>query len=161
MDTALTLPPGGEPAATLDGIMALERAMLKLEDEGHGLDVVYEHWFTGKLYARCVHVPAGGVCTSLVHKTRNISVLIQGSCTVVGEDGSRKEMAAPAIWITEPGTKRAVYAHDDLMWLSVLPCAAMDVDGAEDEVFADASTVEEYRRVMADLALPAPETVEV
>ena len=86
-----------------------------------------EHYHTSDLYGRRIFVPGGTVIVTKVHKVEHITVALKGSCTVVDEHGIRYEVVAPSVFVTKPGTRRAVYAHDDVEWLTVHACKEQDV----------------------------------
>lgn len=143
-DTALMeFPAGGTPIEAVSRIMALEQAMMGMRT----IELPLEHWFPAGLYARKIFMPAGTTLTSKVHKSEHLSIIMQGDVTVYSEDGSTKRLQAPQIFITYPGTKRALHIHEDTVWLTVHACGARAVDDAERELVDDASTVEDYLRV--------------
>lgn len=78
-----------------------------------------EHLFADGLYGRMITVPADGTVITAVHKKQHITVALAGHCIVKDEIGDRKEVIAPSVFITEPGTQRAVYALTDTIWLTV------------------------------------------
>lgn len=76
------------------------------------------HDFADGVYARSLYLPAGTLCTGKIHKSRHFFVVMQGRCTVVDSNGVRKEIVAPYLGVTEPGVKRAVHVHEDMIWTS-------------------------------------------
>lgn len=78
-----------------------------------------EHLFTATQYARRIFVPAGATVVTAVHKSEHITIALKGHCVVVDELGDRKDVIAPAMFVTEPGTQRAVYAVTDVEWATV------------------------------------------
>jgi len=78
-----------------------------------------EHLFTATQYARRIFVPAGATVVTAVHKSEHITIALKGHCVVVDELGDRKDVIAPAMFVTEPGTQRAVYAVTDVEWITV------------------------------------------
>lgn len=98
-----------------DRIVAFEQALAALPDDCK-LKFDNIHDFADGVYARSLLLPAGTVCTSKIHKTRHFFVVMQGSCTVVDSAGGRKLLVAPYLGVTEPGVKRAVHAHEDVIW---------------------------------------------
>lgn len=86
-----------------------------------------EHYHTPDLYGRRIFVPGGTVIVTKVHKVEHITVALKGSCTVVDEHGIKYEIVAPSVFVTKPGARRAVYAHDDVEWLTVHACKEQDV----------------------------------
>lgn len=78
-----------------------------------------EHYFTDDLYGRRIFVPAGATVITAVHQKEHITVALKGHCVVIDEIGERQDVVAPAVFITVPGTQRAVYAITDTEWLTV------------------------------------------
>ena len=90
-----------------------------------------EHYVTGELYGRRVFVDAGATIITKVHDTKHITVTLKGTCTVYGQDGSRTIIESPNVFITDPGTQRAIYCHDEVQWLTVHATLLSDVDDIE------------------------------
>ena len=78
-----------------------------------------EHLFTSTQYARRIFVPAGATVVTAVHKSQHITIALKGHCVVVDELGDRRDVMAPSMFVTEPGTQRAVYAVTDTEWVTV------------------------------------------
>ena len=78
-----------------------------------------EHFFTPTQYARRIFVQAGATVITAVHKSEHFTIALKGHCVVVDEHGDRHDVIAPSVFITKPGTQRAVYAITDTEWLTV------------------------------------------
>ena len=78
-----------------------------------------EHLFTETQYARRIFVPAGATVVTAVHKSEHITIALKGHCVVVDELGDRRDVIAPSMFVTQPGTQRAVYAVTDTEWATV------------------------------------------
>lgn len=89
-----------------------------------------EHFFADGLYARALHIPKHCVLTGAIHKREHINILAKGDITVVTEDGL-KRIQAPCVMVSKPGTKRAGFAHEDSLWITVHACDAKDAETAE------------------------------
>jgi hypothetical protein len=74
------------------------------------------HRFTPGLYIREIHIPAGTLLTSMEHKTRHPFVVSKGRIAVMSENEGRVVYQAPFTGITEPGTRRALFAETDTIW---------------------------------------------
>jgi hypothetical protein len=74
------------------------------------------HRFTTGMYIREIHMPAGIVVTSRIHKTQHPFVITKGVCEVVKEDGTHEVLKAPYTGITEAGTRRVLLIHEDTVW---------------------------------------------
>ena len=109
------------------------------------------HHFSPGVYARETRIPAGTVAVGSIHKFENMLMLILGSATLVG-GGEPQEVQAPFIWVSPPGVQRAVYAHTDCVFVSVLGTDSRDVDEIRREFTAE--SVIAYEQF---LLLSAPE----
>lgn len=78
-------------------------------------DITTIHQFTPGLYTRQVLMPKGTLLTTKIHKTEHPFVVTQGVCTV-WNDGVMETIVAPHFGVTKPGTRRAIYIHEDTVW---------------------------------------------
>lgn len=115
-----------EPKTSREAIVRLEQELLQCEQA----DMPLEHYFAKGLYARALHIPKNCVLTGAIHKEEHINILAKGDITVVTEDG-HKRIKAPCVMVSRPGTKRAGFAHEDSLWITVHACEAKDVEEAE------------------------------
>lgn len=120
-------------------ITALHDVMASAVDAGEltAIEPPLEHYHTPGLYGRRIFVPGGTVVITKVHKSEHITVALKGTCTVRDEQGNLSEISAPAVFVTRPGTRRAVYAHDDVEWLTVHACTTQNLDQIESLLVAD------------------------
>lgn len=144
-----------KPRVTLTDFKA---AMASAIDRGEVEQVVppLEHYHTAKQYGRRIFVKAGTGILTKVHKSEHITVALKGRCTVVDEHGDTTEVIAPAVFITKPGTRRAVYAHDDVEWLTVHAIEEQDLDKIEAALVCDSqeeADAEDYKRVLQEYNL--------
>lgn len=112
-----------------------------------------EHYHAPGLYGRRIFVPGGTAVLTKVHKTEHITIALKGSCTVVDENGVKTEVVAPSVFITKPGTRRAVYAHDDVEWITVHATEEQDVEKLEATLVCDSQEEvdrEDYKRVLVE-----------
>lgn len=85
---------------------ALERRMLV---SGVLMDQPLTHLWLPGLYVRTVTNPAGCLVTTETHRTRHPFFVMRGIATVSGPDGVRA-ITAPHQGVTEPGTRRLIFA---------------------------------------------------
>ena len=104
-----------------DHIVKLKESMEGAINSGELKQVEFplEHFFTPDLYCRQIFVPADHTVVTAVHKSEHITIALKGHCVVVDEIGDRKDIIAPCIFVTKPGTQRAVYALTDTIWATV------------------------------------------
>ena len=95
------------------------------------IDAPLDHYHANGLYGRRIYVQGGATVITKVHLTQHITVALKGTCTVYGENGSRKIVTSPDVFVTEPGTQRAIYCHDDVEWITVHNCELKDVPELE------------------------------
>lgn len=112
-----------------------------------------EHYHTKDQYARRIFVKGGTGIITKVHKTEHITVALKGRCTVVDENGVKSEVVAPSVFVTKPGTWRAVYAHDDVEWVTVHVCSLSNLSDIEEALVCDSQEEfdkEDYERVLVE-----------
>lgn len=89
-------------------------------------------------YAREIFLPKGTVVIGKIHKHQHLNFIMQGKVTVKTEFGE-KHFTAPCIFVSEVGLKRAVYAEEDTIWVTVHLTEHVgeeNLDKIEDEVIA-------------------------
>jgi hypothetical protein len=77
------------------------------------------HRFAPGLYIREIFIPAGTLLTSALHKTEHPFVLAMGRIAVISETEGRVLYHAPHVGITPAGTRRALYAETDVVWVTI------------------------------------------
>jgi hypothetical protein len=155
LDTTETSSPV-DPQVRID---QLEQAMLST---GSVIDLPLIHRFLDGLYVREIHMPAGTLATSKIHKTEHPFVILRGrvSVYVPGEDHV-EHLTGPHFGITRPGTRRVLYMHEDTVWITfhrnpttTTDLAKIEADIIEQRLLEDGFTAfEEYRRLMAILGI--------
>jgi len=117
-------------ALTYDGELDnLEAAMV-----GHPPAICpVTHRFAPGLYIREIFIPAGTLLTSAIHKTEHPFVLAQGRIAVISENEGQVIYEAPHVGITQPGTRRALFAQTDVVWVTIHKTDKTDID----EICAD------------------------
>lgn len=68
-----------------------------------------------------------------VHKKEHFYVVLCGEVTISGA-GKRERVKGPRIFVSSPGTKRAVYAHTDAVCMTVHRTDQTDIEKIEDEL---------------------------
>jgi quercetin dioxygenase-like cupin family protein len=106
------------------------------------------HRFSRGVYARELFIPKGTVLTGRIHKYSQINILLRGDISVLTEDGI-KRIQAPFVIESPAGAKRAGYAHEDTVWMTVCGTATTDADVLEDELTT--RTYAEYEAFCAGL----------
>jgi quercetin dioxygenase-like cupin family protein len=90
-------------------IYRLEGALLQLPQ----VDMPVQHEFCAGLYARTMHIPAGTVLTSAVHREESFFLVRKGDL-IVSTDTGPKRLGAGDMSISRVNTKRAGIALTDV-----------------------------------------------
>ena len=101
-------------APTRAAILRLQEALLPVQCE---MPEPVHHFARG-MYGRELTLPAGAVVVGKIHKHEHLLMVLKGRATVVSEFG-RQEVLAGWISVSLPGTKRAVYSHEDTTFVTV------------------------------------------
>jgi hypothetical protein len=126
MNTQLELLP---EVPSLPQIKRLEKAMMEFPQ----LDLPVSHHFADGLYARELAQPAGTLIVGKTHRKQHFYVLVQGEITAWTEKGM-KRLVAPVLLVTQPGTKRVIYAHTDSIMITFHATKETIVDKIEAEL---------------------------
>ena len=115
-----------------DSISRLETSMAELPQA----DIPVIHHFAHGIYGREMRAAAGTVIVGKIHKTHHLNILAQGRIAVVSETGGHVEMQAPAVFVSPPGTKRAIWAISDCVFINVHGTHETDLEKIEEEFIA-------------------------
>lgn len=109
----------------------------KLEATIAGLpsgDVEMQHHFAPGVYGREMRIPAGVMATGKIHRNRVLNIVC-GDITVFNkQDGTKRRIIGYEAFVSEPGTRRAVYAHSFTVWTCIHPTQETDLEKIEAEV---------------------------
>ena len=94
-----------------------------------------KHTFADGCYIREIFNPAGMLIITKIHKKEHPFFLMKGKMSILTEDGV-KTIEAPHHGITKPGTKRAIYAHEDCVFITVHATDKTTPEDVEEEVIA-------------------------
>lgn len=131
-------------------IQQLEAQILKMPQA----EMPLEHFFAQGLYARQLTIPKHCVLTGKIHKFEHINILAKGEMTVVTDDGPRT-IKAPYVMVSKPGTKRAGFAHEESVWITVHACEAKTE--AEAEALLVTNDYDEWLRIEQKCLLQSQE----
>jgi len=88
-------------------------------------DCTLTHHFTPKddkygchTYAREMFIPKGTIIIGKIHRHQHLNFILKGQVSVATEFG-KKYFTGPCVFISEVGLKRAVYAEEDTIWVTV------------------------------------------
>lgn len=119
------------------------------------VDCPLQHVFAPGAVARTIFIPAGTVIVGKIHKHKHLNILSSGRVTVVTESAGRETLEGPLTMVSEPGTKRAVYAHTDVVWTTIHLTNKTDLAEIEAEVIA--KDYQEYEQFCAQQKMLAQE----
>jgi hypothetical protein len=125
-----------KPPISRIALMALEAATVAQNDPTNW-DALTTHHFAPGVYARQFDIPKDCMVIGKIHKHAHLNFLMKGIVSVASEFHT-ETFAAPRIWVSEPGIKRAVLALEDTQWVTVHPniTDTDNLDELEDEVIA-------------------------
>lgn len=109
-------------------IYAVEAKLMELPQVQSVFEPVHRR--ADGLYAREIFIPKGTMLTGKIHKRQHMNMIVKGDITVLTEDGV-KRIQAPAIIVSEPGTKRLGWAHEDTVWITLHATAETEIDAIE------------------------------
>ncbi len=133
--------PNPNPVSVRD-MYALETALARLPQA----DFQLINRFADGLYARQVTLPKGCMLTSKVHLKQHLAFILTGDVSVWTDEDFQR-VKAPQVIVTEPGTKRVLFAHEDTTWITVHATSAKTVEDAERELVTnDPEMIERARQ---------------
>lgn len=115
---------------TREQLDALQRTMARLPQ----MDLPTRHYFADGMYCRELFRPAGCTIVGKVHKREHFYIVLAGEVTVTSEGKPPERIKAPRIIVSAPGTKRAVYAHEDSTCCTVHRTDSRDLEEIELEL---------------------------
>jgi hypothetical protein len=111
----------------------------KLKDQPQ-IDIPVEHYFANPdtpkgIYAREIKMDSGSLIVGKIHKLATINVISSGEVSVLSQDGVIR-VKAPYTFVSTPGAKRVIYAHEPSTWTCFHATGETDVDKIEEEFIA-------------------------
>ena len=92
-----------------------------------------KHTFAGGCYIREIYNPANELIITKIHKKEHPFFLMKGEMSILTEIGIQ-HIKAPYQGITKPGTKRAIYTHEECTFITVHATNNTTIKDVEDEV---------------------------
>ena len=117
-------------------ILAVEERMKNRSDVMIGDCFPLKHTFVDGAYVREIRMPKGVLLTSKIHKICHPYFVLEGDVSVLTENGVQR-IKAPYSGITQPGTKRILYIHEDTTWVTVHVTNKTDPDEIEKDIIAE------------------------
>lgn len=110
-------------------VFALQKAMMDLPQ----VELETEHYFADGMYARVIAREKDTVIVGKVHKREHFYIVMMGGVRVTTDEGV-KDIWAPAVIVSKPGTKRAVLALEDSVCMTVHRTDKTELDEIEEEL---------------------------
>lgn len=93
-------------------------SILSSGQHGDPIDCPLEHSFFPGLYVRKITMPKGAKIISRVHRTRHPYCVLRGKVDVFIPGFGVQHIEAPFHGVTEPGTQRLLYCHEETVWIT-------------------------------------------
>ena len=119
-----------------DQVAALQAEISKLPQ----YEPETKHYFHAGMYCREVFRHAGVVVVGKVHKKEHFYLVVSGTVQITDGDGNAQEVTGPHLFLSKPGTKRAVYALTDTVCMTFHATQAVTVEDAEAQLVEDDPT---------------------
>ncbi len=106
---------------SLDGDLRAKVLRLEAELKKHPqLEQQVTHHFSDGIYARELFIPKGAILTGKIHRFAHLNIIPVGDIMVLTEHGM-KRIQGPCTLQSFPGIKRAGYALEDTIWITIHP----------------------------------------
>ena len=125
----------GEPRNLKAGIEALESGLRMLPQ----YEPETKHYFHGGMYCREVYRDAGVLVVGKVHKKEHFYEIVSGRVKITGGN-EVVEAGAGTLFLSQPGTKRAVFALEPTICRTFHRIESDNVEDAEKELVEDDDT---------------------
>jgi SET domain-containing protein len=125
------------------------------------------HYFADGMYARVLPRKEGTLIVGKVHKREHFYIVAKGSVKVFGNgEDEAKVYTSGTVIVSRPGTKRAVYALEDSICMTVHRTEKTDIDEIERELIEEDTTAtfdahnrikdrEDYERILIETGFTA------
>ncbi len=121
-----------------------------LESYGNGESIVetphapLTHDFADQLYIRRMDMVAGSVVVGAIHNHKHVWFLLTGKLSIYSNN-KLEDYVAPCYVVSEPGTKRLIYAHEQSIFVNVHknPSNTKNIEELEKEIVS--FTEEEFK----------------
>lgn len=137
-----------EPGSHRAKLYAMQEALGQFPE----VDCPLQHTFAPGIYIRTIFLPKGTTLVGKIHKHQHGNVLSCGTVRVYTEYGGLERLSGPLTMLSDPGTKRAVFAETDSVWTTIHPnpTNTRDLSVLEDQIIA--KTYEEYEAFVKENA---------
>ena len=92
-----------------------------------------KHYFHAGMYCRQVFRHAGVLVVGAVHKKEHMYLIVSGTVSITTDDGVQT-VTGPHIFLSKPGTKRAVFAETDALCMTFHVAEEKSIEEVEAEL---------------------------
>ena len=121
------------PKAMFRKVEALQDELLKLNQYEPKTD----HYFHGGMYCRKVFRHAGVLVVGKVHKKEHFYLILSGTVAITDGNGTVEQVTGPHLFLSKPGTKRAVFAITDATCMTFHAIEHTTIEEAESQLVED------------------------
>ncbi len=117
------------------GIADIEALLKESTDQ---IEIPIKEYFSSGgsgVYAREMTVPSDALLVGKIHKFENMNILSKGEVSVLSIDGVMR-VKAPFTFVSQPGAKRVIFAHEEAVWTTILGTNEKDTDIIEENFIA-------------------------
>jgi hypothetical protein len=119
---------------TREQLLALQEAAKELPNQIDPNENLWHHFAPG-LYARELWIPADSFVVGKIHKHEHLAMLVYGTASIADEFDNVK-MSGPCLFKSKAGVKRALYTHEDCLFITFHPTELTDLEAIEEHVIA-------------------------
>ena len=94
-----------------------------------------KHSFVDGAYVREIFMPAGMFFVTKIHKKTHPYFVLKGKVSVLIDE--TEVIEAPFSGITQAGTQRIIYTHEDTVWITVHVTDETDLEKIEAEIITE------------------------
>lgn len=113
----------------------IANAELQMRESPDQIEIPLKHYFSKSVYAREMEMKKGTYIVGKIHKHENMHILSKGEISVFSIDGFIR-VKAPYTWVASAGTKRLIYAHEDVTWTTIHGTDETDLGKIEEQFIA-------------------------
>lgn len=108
-------------------------------------EITIKHGFADQIYLREMTMQAGQIVIGAIHNHQHIWFLMKGKVTI-NDNGEIIDHIAPCYMISEPGSKRIIYAHEHSIFVNIHknPSNTKDIKELENELVS--MTMDEFNK---------------
>jgi len=115
---------------TKDMMLDLQAEVLKIPQ----YEFPTKHYFADGMYAREIFIPETAVIVGAVHIKEHFAMLLKGRMSIVQTGKPRMILSAGDFFVSQPGAKRAGFAFEDSVFMTIHRTSLTDIAEIEKEI---------------------------